>query len=118
MNPKDRALYQASIDFCLAQDPHKTWRRGDFIDHVMETSGVNNEITVGTMTAPLRYHGVIEQVSPGWWRTIKAAPNLTPEMFAAYWELPASERSHESVTPASKPQPTCGSCGLQHLGEC
>jgi hypothetical protein len=118
MTPKDRALFQASIDFCTGQDPHKTWRRDDFIDYVVNTSGVSNLITVGTMTAPLRYHGVIEQVSPGWWRTVKDAPTLTPEVFEAYWKLPASERSHETALPTPKPQPTCGVCGLQHLGEC
>lgn len=70
------------------------------------------------MTAPLRYHGVIEQVSPGWWRTVKEAPTLTPEVFEAYWRLPASERSHQTAAPTSEPQPTCGVSGLQHLGEC
>ncbi len=118
MSPEGRALFQASIDFCMGQDPHKTWRRDDFIDHVVQASGVDNLITVGTMTAPLRYHGVIEQVSPGWWRTVKAAPTLTPEVFEAYWQLPASERSHQTAAPSSRPQPTCNVCGLQHLGEC
>jgi hypothetical protein len=118
MTPRDRALYQASIDFCMAQDPHTTWRRDDFIDYVMQTSGVDNVITAGTMTAPLRYHRVIEQVSPGWWRTVKEATTLTPEVFEAYWRLPASERSHQTVAVAATPQPTCSVCGLQHLGDC
>jgi hypothetical protein len=39
MTPKDRALFQASIDFCSGQDPHKTWRRDDFIDYVMPDLG-------------------------------------------------------------------------------
>lgn len=45
MTPKDRALFQASIDFCMGHDPQKTWRRDDFIDYVSQTSGVDNLIT-------------------------------------------------------------------------